>query len=120
MQHLILPSLEIYPYLFEIDKIAVEQWKKLAWVDYNFQKVPPIPVFEIPEEFRKNSWKYALPDGNHRWLYGHVTAWKVSAILILPNEEIKIDDWNMAPFRNSANPDLYKKTLGIYRLQQNL
>lgn len=120
MQQLILPSSEIYPYLFEVDKIDIKQWRRLAWANYDFLKVPPIPIYEIPGELRRNSWKYVLPDGNHRWLYGHVTARKVSAILLLPKEEIKIEEWNMAPFRNAHNPDLYKKTLGIYRLQQNL
>lgn len=52
-----------------------------------------------------------LPDGNHRWLYGHVTAGKVAAILLLPDERIQIEEWKMAPFRKSNNPDLYRKTL---------
>jgi hypothetical protein len=120
MQQLILPSEEIYPYQFEVNKIDFEQWRRLAWIDYDFMKVPPIPVYEIPEEFRMNSWKYMLPDGNHRWLYGHVTAGRVSAILLLPKEEIKIEEWGMAPFRHANNPKIYERTLGIYKLQENI
>ena len=73
--------------------------------------VPPIPVYEIHEELRINDLKYILPDGNHRWLYGHVTAERVSVILLLPEEQIQIEEWQMAPFKNSNKVNLYDKTL---------
>ena len=120
MQQLILSSSEVYTYLFEMDKISKGEVLSRIWNDYDFQKVLPIPVYNIPEELEINGWKYLLPDGNHRWLYGHVTAGKVAAILLLPDERIQIEEWGMAPFRKSNDPDLYNKTLRIYCYQQGI
>lgn len=53
MQRLILPSEEIYPYLFDVD--TIDHTKILARIGdvYDFRSVPPIPVYEIPEELRR-------------------------------------------------------------------
>ena len=120
MQRLILPSSEIYPYQIEVDKIIPEEVMEIIWSNYDFQKVPPIPVYEIPEELRLRWWKYAFPDGNRRWLYGHVTSQRVLTILLDPSEKIDIEWWGMANFRNAHNPDLYKKTLWVYRYQERI
>ncbi len=139
MEKLILPSEEVYPFLFETDKIdprsvlillakrfsqrddienlSIDELQILAG-KYNFLEVPPIPVFSLPEEFQKNGWKYVLPDGNKRWLYGHITAQKVSAILFLPDEKIDPENSWVAPFRHMHHENIYSKTLKIYAHQQ--
>lgn len=74
---------KIHSYL--IDPERVEPEKTLAALgEYDYLKVPPIPVFEIPESLRTNGLEYALPDGNSRWLFGHVTSGKVLAIVFQP------------------------------------
>lgn len=74
---------KIHSYL--IDPGLVETEKTLAALgEYDYLKVPPIPVFEIPENLRTNGLEYALPDGNSRWLFGHVTSGKVLAIVFQP------------------------------------
>lgn len=74
---------KIHPFL--IDPELIENEKTLAALgEYNYLKVPPIPVFEIPKSLRTDGFEYALPDGNSRWLFGHVTSGKVLAIVFQP------------------------------------
>ncbi|MFZ3232292.1 MAG: hypothetical protein WA194_01950 [Patescibacteria group bacterium] len=74
---------KIHSYLIDPERIEPE--KTLAALDgYDYLKVPPIPVFEIPEGLRTNDLEYALPDGNSRWLFSHVTSGKVLAIVFQP------------------------------------
>ena len=139
MEKLIISSEEVYPFMYEQGKIdrkevlgiLAKQFHEMINIDhlswdelellarkYDFMQVPPFPVFSIPEEFRKKGWKYVLPDGNKRWLYGHVTAKQVSAILFLPDEKIDPENSWVAPFRHMHNENIYSKTLQIYAYQQ--
>lgn len=104
--------------MFEVDKINLEQGRRIAWVDYDFMKVPPIPVYRIPEDIQLREWKYMLSDGNKRWYFWHATAWKVAAILLEPDEKIKIEGWGVAPFRHINDSKTYERILGIYQHQQ--
>ena len=114
-----IPSSEIYPFLIEPEKVDKERVRSMIG-DYDPKIVPPVPVFEIPEPFRANGWKYVLPDGNTRWLFAHATSGVVSAALFAADERMSAEANGLAPFRHIGDPNLYRKTLGIYLLQEGI
>lgn len=119
MRETFVPTSEVHAYYFHDVEIDGEKLAAAA-SGYRPEERKPIPAFEIPEELRVNGLKFAIPDGNHRWLLANASTGMVKAAVYGPNEPIDVEAHGLEPFRNADKPDLYRKTIGIYAMQMGI
>lgn len=119
MRESLVPTSEIHSYYFHDAKIDAEKLTAAA-SGYRPEEQKPIPAFEIPERLRVNGLKFAIPDGNHRWLLAQASTGQVKTAIYEPNERIDVEAHGLAPFKNADKPDLYRKAIGIYAMQMGI
>lgn len=119
MRQVSLPTSEIHSYYFHEAEIDAEKLAAAA-CGYRPEERKPIPAFEIPEKLRVNGLKFAIPDGNHRWLLANASTGMVKTAVYGENERIDVEAHGLEPFKNADKPDLYRKTIGIYAMQMGI
>jgi hypothetical protein len=90
-------------------------WKLTVRVyEKGWEGILRVPVYEIPQEYRRAHYKYLLIDGAHRKKTARFLNKSLPAIIFEPGEEIKPDEQGLAPFKHSSDKDLYQKILTFY------
>ena len=99
----------------EVDDSLVAYIKQNGWKD-----IPPIPVFEIPQELREDGFEYVLADGCHRREAAIALNQESPVAIYNPTEKIDPTRDNLAPFRHHNDPRLYEKLIFFYTKRKEL
>ena len=98
-----------------LDSLLRDYVKQNGW-----DNVPPIPVFEIPQELREDGFKYVLADGNHRKEVALSLVQKVPSIIYEPHEQPSPERDGLASFKHHNDQTLYKKLVLFYIKRKEL
>ena len=70
MELVALEPSAMHSYYFDRNSVDFEGLRKaLETEGYDPDEAKPVPAFKIPEALQVNGLKFAIPDGNHRWLF---------------------------------------------------